>query len=236
MKEQLKEAGLTENETKLYLALLELGPANAGLLSRKAGLHRRVVYDTADMLIRKGLIGYILRNNVRLFQASDPKRIKEMISEKEKLVDEIMPKMNELFFRTKTKEETNFYKGKNGLKNVFEDQLNERKEVMVIGASELAYDVLQFYFKWYDKKRVENKIKARIIFHKTDKKPKIPYSEVRYLPGKYFSPVAVNIWADKIALILWNKDNPLAIVIKNKLFAEGYKQYFELMWNSARKE
>src|SRR3989338_6340693 len=105
-----------------------------------------------------------------------------------------------LYTQTKEKEETNFYKGKNGLKTVFEDQLNEGKEVMVIGASELAYDVLQFYFKWYDQRRVEKKIRARIIFHKTNNKVKIPYSEIRYLPGKYFSPVAVNIWSDKIAL------------------------------------
>ena len=107
MKEQLKMAGLTENECKLYIALLELGPSNAGLISRKSGLHRRVVYDTADMLIRKGLIGYILKNNVRLFQASDPKRVKEMIDEKERIIADIMPKMNELFFKTKEKEETN---------------------------------------------------------------------------------------------------------------------------------
>jgi len=51
MIEKLKEAGLTENESKIYLALLEIGPANAGLISRKSGLHRRVVYDSLDMLI-----------------------------------------------------------------------------------------------------------------------------------------------------------------------------------------
>ena len=74
MKEQLKEAGLTANESKIYTSLLELGPSNAGLISRKSGLHRRVVYDTLEMLIQKGLVGYILKNNVRLFQASHPKR------------------------------------------------------------------------------------------------------------------------------------------------------------------
>ena len=30
MKEELKRLGLTENETKVYLALLELGSTNAG--------------------------------------------------------------------------------------------------------------------------------------------------------------------------------------------------------------
>ena len=59
--EQLKTAGLTENESKVYTALLELGPSHAGIISRKTGLHRRVIYDTIERLIKKGFIGYILK-------------------------------------------------------------------------------------------------------------------------------------------------------------------------------
>ena len=62
MLEQLYESGLTKNESKIYLTLLEIGPSHAGLISRKSGLHRRVVYDTLEMLTQKGLIGYILKN------------------------------------------------------------------------------------------------------------------------------------------------------------------------------
>jgi HTH-type transcriptional regulator, sugar sensing transcriptional regulator len=63
----LSQAGLTENESKVYLALIDLGPSLAGSISRKTGIHRRTVYDTTEMLIKKGLVGYILKNNRRLF-------------------------------------------------------------------------------------------------------------------------------------------------------------------------
>lgn len=235
MREQLHEAGLTENESKVYVALLELGPSNAGLISRKSGLHRRVVYDTIEMLIQKGLIGYIMKNNVKLFQATSPERMMEILKEKEEVVSEVMPQMLAMFDKTKEKEETNFYKGKNGLKTVFEDQIISGKEIMIMGASPLAYEILQFYFKWFDKRRVENKIKCKIIFNKSEKKPRIPYSEIKYLPQKYSSPLAVNIYGDKVALILWSKENPLAIVVKNKEISEGYKRYFDLMWTVAKK-
>jgi len=235
MKEQLREAGLTENEAKMYLALLELGPSNAGLISRKAGMHRRVVYDTAYMLIKKGLVGYILRNNVRLFQAVNPERLKEIIDERGKRIEEILPNMLALYGKTKEKEETNFYKGKNGLKTVFEDQLSENSEILILGANHLAYDMLQFYFHWFDKKRLEKKLKARIIFTKKEGVPKIPYTEIRFLPEKYSSPLAVNIYGEKVALILWSKTNPFAVVIKNKEMSDGYKKYFELLWKLAKK-
>lgn len=236
MKEQLKEAGLTENESKLYTTLLELGPSNASLIARRSGLHRRVVYDTLDMLIKKGLVGYILRNNVRLYQSSNPNRILEILNEKEAIILEIMPKMLDFYTKTKEKEETNFYKGKAGLKTVFEDQIEQKSEILILGASPLAYEILQFYFKWFDKRRVENRIKVKAIFNKDNKKAKIPLSEIKYLPQKYSSPLAVNIYGEKVALILWSKENPLAIVIKNREISEGYRKYFELMWKIARKE
>lgn len=233
--EILEESGLTHNEALVYRALLELGPSLAGQISRKTGLHRRTVYDTTEMLIKKGFIGYILKNNRRLFEASSPKRFLEIMKEKENSINEILPEMLNYYEKTKEKEETNFYKGREGLKTVFEDQIETKKEILVLGASPLAYDILQFYFKWFDKRRKENKIKTKVIFNKIDKKPRIPLAEIRFLPQKYTSPLAVNIYGNKVAIILWSKENPLAIVIKNKEISEGYRKYFELMWKIARK-
>ncbi len=229
---EINEFGLTKNESTVYLALLDLGPSLAGNISRKTGMHRRTVYDVTEMLIKKGLIGYILKNNRRFFQASNPKRLLEIIKEKENIIMPIISKLSEKYNKTKEKEETNFYKGKEGLKNIFEDQLNF-KEILILGASPKAYDVLQFYFNFYDKKRKSKKIKTRIIAQ--DKKIKrIPLAEIRYLPEKYQNPVSVNIYGDKTAIILWSSQ-PLAILIKNREIAEGYKNYFELLWKIAKK-
>ena len=86
----LKAAGLTDNESKVYLALIDLGPSLAGQISRKTGLHRRTVYDVTEMLIKKGLIGYILKNNRKLFQAVDPKRLLEIIEERRMVVEPVV--------------------------------------------------------------------------------------------------------------------------------------------------
>ena len=61
----------------------------------------------------------------------------------------------------------------------------------------------------------------------------IPLAEIRYLPEKYSSPVSINIYGDKTATILW-ASQPLAIVIKNKYIADGYRNYFGLLWNTAK--
>lgn len=230
---KLQELGLTKNESLVYKALLEQGPSQAGLISRKTGLHRRTVYDTTEMLIKKGLIGYILKNNRRLFEAVSPQRFLDIVKEKENLISDILPEMLQVFNEKKEKQETNFYKGKQGLKTVFEDQIETKKEILILGASPNAYEILRFYFKWFDKRRIKYRIKTKIIF--TEKNEfKIPYTEIKYLPQKYASPVAVNIYGDKIAIILWSKENPLAIVIKNFEISEGYKKYFNLLWKTAK--
>jgi hypothetical protein len=148
-----------------------------------------------------------------------------------------MPDLKILYEKTKQKQETNFYKGLKGLKTIFQDQLEihkENKEILILGASKSAFDVLPFYFKWYDKDRKNKKIRVRIISSEKLHK-KIPLSEIRYLPQKYANPLAINIYKDKVALIFWKKEKPLGIVIKEKEIAESYKKYFELMWKIARK-
>jgi len=232
MLQELKEAGLTENESKVYIALVESGPSLAGQISRKTGLHRRTVYDVTEMLIKKALIGYILKNNRRYFEASNPKRIIEILEEKQELLTPVVADLLSKYNSKKEKQETNFYKGKEGLKAIFEDQLNY-KEILILGASPKAYEILNYYFKWYDKRRVKKKINVKIIAF--DKKIKdIPLSEIRYLPKKYQSPVAINIYGSKTAIILWAKD-PLVIAIREKEIAKSYRTYFELMWKIAKK-
>ncbi len=227
----LQESGLTKNESLVYLALLELGQSLAGQISRKSGLHRRTVYDTLEILLEKGLVSFILKNNRKLFQASNPKRFLDILKERESLIQQELPIMLDFYQASQEKEEASFYKGKEGLRTVFEQQLEE-KEILILGASSQSSAILPFYFKWYDLTRKKKRIKARII--SSDKLPKIPLAEVRHLPEKYASPLAINIYGDKVAMILWTQE-PIAIVIKDKPIAEGYKKYFELVWKQARK-
>ena len=152
MIEELQQIGLTTNECKVYLALINHGVSLAGTISRKTGLHRRSVYDITEMLVKKGLIGYIVKNNRRYFEAVHPQKILDIIKEKENILSPLVNELTQSFESKKEKQETNFYKGKDGLKTIFEEQLNH-KEIFILGASTKAYEILQFYFIWYDKKR-----------------------------------------------------------------------------------
>lgn len=236
MEKQLQELGLTNNEIKIYLALIELGSLIAGKISRKTGIHRRTVYDAMERLIEKGLVSYIVKNNRKYFEAVNPQRLLTLVEEKKEAIKEILPKLEQQFNFKKEKQETLFFKGKLGVKSAFEDQIEESKEILIYGASPLAYKILRFYFPHYDRRRIEKKIKVKLIFDSSsrDKIKKIPLAEIRYLPKDYASPTATNIYGNKVMIVLWSED-PIAILIHQKEIADSYRKYFNILWNAAKK-
>ena len=235
--EVLEQLGLTEAESKVYLALLELGSSQAGKITSKTGIHRRTVYDSIERLIEKGLVSFISQNNIKFFESVDPQQLLEILKEKQDNLKQILPQLNLLHKSSKEKQETTFFRGKLGLKSVFNHQIEVGKEILVFGASVDAPNILKAYFPHYDRERVKKKINVKIVFDESVKNndyiKSIPNADIKFIPKEYSSPAAINVYGDNVAIILWS-DEPIAILIKNRDIAKGYKNYFNLLWNTAK--
>lgn len=242
MEPVLSRIGLTKNESKVYMALLELGTAQAGQITEKSGVHRRNVYDSIDRLMEKGLISFVIVNNKKLFSPVNPKRFLEIIEEKKFELDtvkndlqKIMPEL-ELKATLQQRHDVRFFKGVEGLKTVYEDIIRTGNGYIGYGPGEPIERILKHYFKHYVDKRIRSKIKLKLIYDEASRgKVKInPLTEARYIPNQYSSNAALRIYGDKTALLLLSEEEPLAIVIKNKAIADGYRKYFEVMWKAAK--
>jgi HTH-type transcriptional regulator, sugar sensing transcriptional regulator len=229
--DSLSLAGLTENESRVYCALLELGPSIAGRISRKTGLHRRTIYDVTDTLVQKGVVGYIVENNRRLFRANDPNHLLTLIDERKQKLAPILEHLAPLYTKGHVKEQTLVFRGRNALKQVFESQLTE-KEILILGANPKAYAVMPYFFRWYNERRRKKNVRLKVIAADRTIRPKGMVS-IRYLPPLFQTPVALNIYGDNVAIILWS-DDPVAIVISSKAISDSYRQYFDLMWGMAK--
>ncbi|MBW3012929.1 helix-turn-helix domain-containing protein, partial [Candidatus Woesearchaeota archaeon] len=78
----LEGLGLTKSEISVYLALLELGSSTTGKIVDKSGASSSKIYEILDKLIQKGLVSYVLKANIKYFEAAPPKRILDYIEEK----------------------------------------------------------------------------------------------------------------------------------------------------------
>lgn len=227
----LEAAGLTRVEARVYLTLLELGSASANDVARKSGIHRRSVYDAMERLIEKGLAAFIKSNNRRIYQVEDPERLLTRLDDQKRDVQQALPQLKIKYEMSRVHQETLFYRGKAGLRTIFDDQIREGKDVLVVGGNMNASEIVKAYFPKYTRMREEKKIKLRILYSGSGKRrvSSIPLSEVRYLPTGFGSLAATNVWGDKVAIILWT-ENPMAILIKNNEVAKAYRDYFELLW------
>lgn len=240
----LENIGLTGNEAIIYLALLELGSTTAGPIIKKVGMHRATVYDNIDLLIDKGIVSFVIKANRKYFEAQDPDRLLEYLETKKVEIDakqaelrDVLPKLHMIRKLAHVEQEANIYKGKKGLKSIFEDILKQKKDMLVFGASGSFKDVFGPYFTNFSDRRARLKIPLKIIFsdkiRKEKREEELKLASIRYLSDTYTTPSTIYVYADRVATIIWS-DEPMAFLMKSKKVADSYRTYFELMWKMGK--
>ena len=235
LEKTLEKVGLTQNESKVYLALAKLGSSKAGRISKQASLNRTSTYNSLKSLLEKGLVSYVIIGKVKWFQASNPKNLKIYLKNKIEELDEVLPIISNTFSSKKLKESVSLFKGKKGVKTVLEDVLSSGEENCIFGSEGQLEERMPNYSKKFLKKLGKSNVKVRSIVRRGREVGKNKNMKVRFVPKKIESPMVTNIYKDKIALIIWS-DIPEVVLIQNEIAARAYKSYFELMWkNSAKK-
>ena len=233
--EKLQKIGLSLSEAKIYLALIRLGSAQAGRISKESQINRTTVYDSIERLIEKGLVSYVIEANKKVFKPVAPKIILEQLKEKEKITEEILPELNQIFTESKEKEESNIFRGRKGIRSILNDILNY-KEYVAFGSSGRFLEIMQHDFIIFQKRKKELKINARVILSESSRKTeqvKIAYTKFKFIPDEFSSPTTTFVYGDKTAIIIWS-ETPTATLITSKEVAKSYSSYFELLWKIAK--
>lgn len=234
----LSELNLTDSEIKIYKFLLNYGKSSVGDISKKTEIHRRNVYDCLDRLIKKGFASYIEENNIKVYSITNPKSIMQKLEDKKNEFEKQLPELLAKFNLNHNKSETQFFIGKEGLKQIFEDQINTNKEILISASNVKINEILRYYFEQFDMKRKEKNINVKIIFdsnileNKEIKKEfnKIPLAKIKYQKNFNSTQMSEYIYGDNVAIVLWS-ENPIGILIREQEIAKGYKEKFELIWN-----
>ena len=234
---ELKELGLTDNEIKIYLALLQHGTLNPTKLAEKTGLHRSYVYDTLERLLERGIVNTVLVNNKKNYQAVDPKVLREIFELKLRHLDNILPKLNDLFKSVKEETRIELHRGKRVYKTLIKDlvaNLKKNDTVYLLGVDESILETVEpIYLKQYFTIIKEKNIQEKIIIAKGGKKFKEPNLEYRELDPEYLGDTTIIIYQPKVSIFI--RGNPhYLITIESQKVANTYKKQFELLWGIAK--
>lgn len=241
----LENVGLSGNEARVYVALLELGSALAGAITRKSGVNRTNVYDALERLIEKGLASYVIQANRKYFEVGSPDKILKFLEQREfelaskkALVQSALSEFEERRLLNKEPQEATIYKGKKGLISIAENILETKREMLVFGAEGKFVELFTHYAEQWHMRRGKLKIPLKIIYHEKVRaiklKANFPVAEMRFHSYLYETPATTWIYGDKVAIIVWS-DQPLATLIRSKEVAGSYRQFFQVLWKDSKK-
>lgn len=233
----LTNIGLSTTEAKVYLALLKIGSSMAGSITKQAQINRTNVYDALDRLIEKGLVTYVMSSNRKVFEPVNPKRLKELLKEKEERLNTISGELDALYKDNAVEEVATIFKGKKGLKSVYENLLRMKKTVYVYGATGKFSLLLPAYHKHWHEIRIKQKQKLVMLYSESVRNSKRSVQKAlfssKFLPKQYVFPSTILVCGDVVLTVTWS-DTPLVFVTRNKEVAKSHMSFFNLLWKAAK--
>ncbi len=235
----LKEYGLTEKETKVYLALLPLGSINLQEIAKKVDFPRTTVYNTLNYLFKKGLVSKIIKRGVTYFEASSPKKLIDTILQRKEILEKALPELEGLKKSTRESSSVEIYEGIEGISTILSDVFKIKQQTYYFGSYSLSVEVLKHLPEHSRTLRLDKKIPAKIIIDRYDEETfhKPAYkkiTEIRFLDSMKDFPCMIFIYGNNVALYTL-KEELVGVIIKNKQAAEAMKLVFDMYWKLAKK-
>lgn len=245
----LQTIGLTQKEADLYELLLKLGEVSANTLIRETDLKRATAYKSLYALEQKGLVTKRDIGKIIHFRPEQPTKLLELaereVQNTERAKEDlrtILPQLTSSYILTVEKPVISTYEGVNGLKEIYEDTLRERKPIYaVLQTAEVNDELYQWLTKKYVKSRAKLGIKAQVIVasgkwsREYIKKDEGELRESILVPSREFPfQHEVDIYGDKVAFLNYKKGEALiGVLIKHPQIAQTMKAWFDLAWEGA---
>jgi predicted transcriptional regulator len=259
--EQLQSLGLHPNETKVYLALLELGQGTVSDISKAALLNRTTGYDILERLSLYGLASRTTLGTKKTMYISEaPFRLKQYLENKKHLAErrltdvaEIIPSLQNIY-KKENKPVIKFFEGMDGIKNIYWHSLESKSAIYsILDASVYLPDKEKSYYDKFGKEFVKERSRLGVrekslvvqneeglYFYETTYKNNPfnqKFTEYRWLKkNPMFVPAAeVNIYDDIVMGVLVKPGENVAFEIRSSSFADSLKILFEIAWEQGEK-
>jgi len=244
----LERIGLTKSEIAVYLALLKLGQTTAGPIVDHAKVTRSKIYDILERLKQKGLVSYITKQSTKYFNAANPQNLLHYLDQKEQQIKQekssianILPQLLLEQSLSQKKNLAEIFLGINGMHNAFNtliQSFDSKEPYYAFGAGTGENTAqMQTFFAKIHQERLKKKVKSKIIFTESSRglflsQQNSSLVETRYLINT--TPAAINIYKNYVIIAILNKE-PITILITNQETADSFREYFNVMWNVAKK-
>lgn len=237
----LAQFGLTPNQTKVYLALLELGEAKVQEIAKKARILRTTAYEVLEQLSEIGLISLYMRHNARMYMAEPPRKLAQILESKQKIMEEALPELESLYNIGDFKPKIRYYEGLEGYKTVYEDTLTAKTKRLyaILSMQDMLEKLGEKYMNDYIARRISLGIRLSVIrIGPHEIKPIWPsvkedFRTVRLAPSNFAFPLTMLIYDNKVTVMSTKREN-FGLIIESHEFMQTQKALFDVLWGASR--
>ncbi len=242
----LTQAGLSEDQARVYETLLKHGNSPASKISTYTGLKRGLTYKVLDELEKAGLIiKHEKEGSVAQFEPAHPLKLKDLADKKTReaadahvALDGIISPLISDFNLVSGRPGVLVYEGLDGIKKVLNDTLTSKTEICSYGDIEAIVKNFGDINKAYGIKREKLGIKRRGLLLDTLfareylKDYHSAVTENRFIRTEAVPFKSImNIYDEKIAYITLQPEKIICAIIANKDIYEMHQCLFEYLWN-----
>ncbi|MFA6272853.1 MAG: helix-turn-helix domain-containing protein [Patescibacteria group bacterium] len=243
--EVLQQLGLPRNQAKIYESLLVSGGSNISSISSNAKVNRRNVYDSIKCLLERELVVCISDTGEQLYEAVDPADLQKILTVKTKIVQNILPELNNLYSAKKTSNQVSIERGWEGMKNFWKFILTQKDPVLFIGGKGAWHDPKieeerKNFFSSCKKQgiRIQGIFDHEILVTGKDIYENYDPKWIRFFPEEYSTFASIDICGDQVIHFSMPKERTIEDVsifrIINTDLADSYRTWFNYLWKQAK--
>ncbi len=242
MENDLKSFGLSKNEVRVYLFLIERGVSSPSEIAAGTGI---ALTNSYHVIAKLKIDGLLLEQRVgkrKRYSAAEPEAMLRNFDLKREALQRVLPDINLLYKNQRNKPLIRFFDGLKGLENVFTEVLEADEKLFGIASTAKLFEEMPSFFTPWRKR-----LKAKGIFLKDiltsdsasvaavqTKKELGVFYEYKILPASYGNMATdILIWNNRVALMTLEK--PLfATVIEDPHLAKTFRLMWNATWASAQ--
>lgn len=240
----LNRIGLSEKESKVYLKLLEFGSLPISVIAKHTNINRTTCYIVIKSLTKKGIVSRYEKFNVQYFSAAQPNVLMSYLKDKKsKIENEInilednLDKLNQIEDRQNNNTKVHYYEGFEGVKHIYEDNLQDNKLIRTfVGLEKLTKQLSNYLKEDYLVKRIDKKITVKAIVSQNElgnmfdpSEDKDSFRTRKVIPGNKKLSSQISIYKDKVSFISYHKEDYKGVIIQDASFAETMKSVFDAL-------
>lgn len=238
----MEETGLSENEARVYLAALSLGPATILRIARAAEIKRTTAYSVTESLKQRGLMSVELRGFKQLFVAENPEKLESVLEARKNKFKESLPEFAALYNLKSGEGVVKYYEGLESVKNLYEKLLQDirpREDYLVMSNATQWRELDEKWFEKFMEKRAKLPINIRLLLQDSEqaqqyKKFAKNYNfAVKILPKNTILTTSLTVTPQRV--VMHQLIPPvMAIVIENESIIKTHREMFDIMWDALK--